>query len=87
VPSRRGFGSRIGCCIGHLVAVRPELMGALVAIVPLAKTSAWNVAVLEASRKAIMRDAACRSSTNASGRLGRPVKPGDDSAVRKLSSN
>jgi homoserine O-acetyltransferase/O-succinyltransferase len=36
----------------------PELMDALVAIVPLAKTPAWNVAVLEASRKAIMQDAA-----------------------------
>src|SRR5712672_4817114 len=60
--------------IDHLVAVigpsmggmqtlqwgvsHPELMDALVAIVPLAKTPAWNVAVLEASRKAIMQDAA-----------------------------
>lgn len=36
----------------------PDTMDALVAMVPLAKTPAWNVAVLEASRKAIMNDAA-----------------------------
>jgi len=36
----------------------PDMMDALVAMVPLAKTPAWNVAVLEASRKAIMTDAA-----------------------------
>src|SRR3954468_11156561 len=36
----------------------PDMMDALVAIVPLAKTPAWNVAVLEASRKAIMTDPA-----------------------------
>ena len=36
----------------------PAFMDALVAMVPLAKTPAWNVAVLEASRKAIMTDAA-----------------------------
>jgi homoserine O-acetyltransferase len=36
----------------------PDAMDALVAMVPLAKTPAWNVAVLEASRKAIMNDAA-----------------------------
>ncbi|MGC2779732.1 MAG: alpha/beta fold hydrolase [Bradyrhizobium sp.] len=36
----------------------PDMMDALVAIVPLAKTPAWNVAVLAASRKAIMADAA-----------------------------
>ena len=36
----------------------PDMMDALVAMVPLAKTPAWNVAVLEASRKAIMNDAA-----------------------------
>jgi hypothetical protein len=35
---------------------RPEYMDALVAIVPLAKTPAWGVAVVEASRKAIMED-------------------------------
>jgi homoserine O-acetyltransferase len=60
--------------IDHLVAVigpsmggmqtlqwgvsHPEIMDALVAIVPLAKTPAWSVAVLEASRKAIMDDPA-----------------------------
>jgi homoserine O-acetyltransferase len=36
----------------------PDFMGALVALVPLAKTPGWTVAVLEASRKAIMNDAA-----------------------------
>src|SRR5260370_42621133 len=60
--------------IDHLVAVigpsmggmqvlqwgvsHPDFMDALVAMVPLAKTPAWTVAVLEASRKAIMNDAA-----------------------------
>jgi homoserine O-acetyltransferase len=37
---------------------RPDYMDALVAMVPLAKTPAWTVTVLEASRKAIMMDAA-----------------------------
>ena len=36
----------------------PGYMDALVAMVPLAKTPAWTVAVLEASRKAIMTDPA-----------------------------
>ena len=36
----------------------PDYMDALVAMVPLAKTPAWTVAVLESSRKAIMNDAA-----------------------------
>jgi homoserine O-acetyltransferase len=36
----------------------PDFMDALVAMVPLAKSPAWTVAVLEASRKAIMNDAA-----------------------------
>ena len=36
----------------------PDYMDALVAMVPLAKTPAWTVAVLEASRKAIMLDPA-----------------------------
>jgi homoserine O-acetyltransferase/O-succinyltransferase len=60
--------------IDHLVAVigpsmggmqvlqwgvsHPDFMDALVAMVPLAKTPGWTVAVLEASRKAIMTDAA-----------------------------
>jgi homoserine O-acetyltransferase len=60
--------------INHLVAVigpsmggmqtlqwgvsHPDDMDALVAMVPLAKTPAWSVAVVEASRKAIMNDAA-----------------------------
>src|ERR1700694_329118 len=36
----------------------PDYMDALVAMVPLAKTPAWTVAVLEASRQAIMKDPA-----------------------------
>jgi homoserine O-acetyltransferase/O-succinyltransferase len=36
----------------------PDVMDALVAIVPLAKTPAWSVAVMETSRKAIMEDPA-----------------------------
>jgi homoserine O-acetyltransferase/O-succinyltransferase len=60
--------------IDHLVAVigpsmggmqtlqwgvsHPEFMDALVAIVPLTKTPAWSIAVLAASRRAIMADAA-----------------------------
>jgi homoserine O-acetyltransferase/O-succinyltransferase len=36
----------------------PDFMDALVAMVPLAKTPAWSVAVVEASRKAIMNDVA-----------------------------
>jgi len=36
----------------------PDFMDALVAMVPLAKTPAWSVAVMEASRKAIMEDPA-----------------------------
>ena len=38
----------------------PDFMDALVAIVPLAKTPAWSVAVVEATRKAIMNDPAWR---------------------------
>jgi homoserine O-acetyltransferase len=60
--------------IDHLVAVvgpsmggmqtlqwgvsHPDMMDALVAMVPLAKTPGWSVAVMEASRKAIMDDPA-----------------------------
>jgi homoserine O-acetyltransferase/O-succinyltransferase len=36
----------------------PDYMDSLVALVPLAKTPAWSVAVMEASRKAIMLDPA-----------------------------
>ena len=39
----------------------PDAMDALIAIVPLAKTPAWTVTVLEATRKAIMLDPAWRS--------------------------
>jgi homoserine O-acetyltransferase/O-succinyltransferase len=34
----------------------PDFMDSLVAMVPLAKTPAWSVAIVEASRKAIMND-------------------------------
>ena len=36
----------------------PDMMDSLIAMVPLAKTPAWTVAVLEATRKAIMLDPA-----------------------------
>jgi homoserine O-acetyltransferase len=38
----------------------PDFMDSLVALVPLARTPAWTVTVLEASRKAIMLDPAWR---------------------------
>ena len=60
--------------IGHVVAVvgpsmggmqalqwgvsHPDFMDSVVALVPLARTPAWSVAVMEASRKAIMLDPA-----------------------------
>ncbi len=60
--------------IGHVVAVvgpsmggmqalqwgvsHPDFMDSVVALVPLAKTPAWSVTVMEASRKAIMLDPA-----------------------------
>jgi homoserine O-acetyltransferase/O-succinyltransferase len=53
----------IGPSMGGMQALQwgishPDFMDALVAIVPLAKTPAWSVAVVEASRKAIMNDPA-----------------------------
>jgi homoserine O-acetyltransferase/O-succinyltransferase len=42
---------------------RPDFMDALIAMVPLAKTPGWTVAVLEASRKAIMEDAAWKDGS------------------------
>ena len=48
-------------CVSH----HPDYMDALVAMVPLAKTPTWTVAVLEASRKAIMNDAAWASTRRA----------------------
>ena len=39
----------------------PEFMDSLVALVPLAKTPAWTVTVLEATRKAIMLDPAWKN--------------------------
>ena len=51
-PSMGGMQT-LQCGVSH-----PDYMDSLVAIVPLAKTPAWTVAVLEASRKAIMNDPA-----------------------------
>jgi homoserine O-acetyltransferase/O-succinyltransferase len=53
----------IGPSMGGMQALQwgvshPDYMDALVAIVPLSKTPAWSVAVMEASRKAIMNDPA-----------------------------
>jgi homoserine O-acetyltransferase len=72
VASQRKLLEHLG--IDHVVAVigpsmggmqtlqwgvsHPDMMDALVAIVPLAKTPAWTVTVLEATRKAIMLDPA-----------------------------
>jgi homoserine O-acetyltransferase len=44
----------------------PDFMDSLVALVPLVKTPAWTVAVLEASRKAIMLDPAWNQGNYAS---------------------
>src|SRR5260370_1506475 len=41
----------------------PDYMDALVAMVPLAKTPGWTVAVLAARRKAIMNDPAWQEGT------------------------
>src|SRR5436305_12225998 len=75
VTSQKKLMDQFG--IDHLVAVvgpsmggmqtlqwgvsHPEAMDALVAMVPLTKTPAWTVAVLEASRKAITEDPAWKS--------------------------
>ena len=53
----------IGPSMGGMQALQwgvshPDFMDALVAMVPLAKTPAWSVAVVEATRKAIMTDPA-----------------------------
>jgi homoserine O-acetyltransferase len=53
----------IGPSMGGMQALQwgvshPDFMDALVAMVPLAKTPAWSVAVVEATRKAIMNDPA-----------------------------
>lgn len=40
---------------------QPDFMDSLVALVPLAKTPAWSVVVMEASRKAIMLDPAWKN--------------------------
>jgi homoserine O-acetyltransferase len=53
----------VGPSMGGMQALQwgvshPDFMDALVAMVPLAKTPAWSVAVVEASRKAIMNDPA-----------------------------
>jgi len=72
VDSQRRLLQHLG--IAHLVAVigpsmggmqtlqwgvsHPDMMDSLVALVPLARTPAWSVTVMEASRKAIMLDPA-----------------------------
>ena len=72
VTSQKKLMDHLG--IGHVVAVigpsmggmqvlqwgvsYPDFMDSLVSLVPLAKTPAWSIAVMEASRKAIMEDAA-----------------------------
>jgi homoserine O-acetyltransferase len=72
IQSQRLLLQHLG--INHLVAVigpsmggmqalqwgvsHPDMMDSLVAMVPLAKTPAWTVTVLESSRKAIMLDPA-----------------------------
>jgi homoserine O-acetyltransferase/O-succinyltransferase len=53
----------VGPSMGGMQALQwgvshPDYMDALVAMVPLAKTPAWSVAVVEATRKAIMNDPA-----------------------------
>jgi homoserine O-acetyltransferase/O-succinyltransferase len=53
----------IGPSMGGMQALQwgvshPDFMDALVAMVPLARTPAWSVAVVEATRKAIMNDPA-----------------------------
>ncbi len=75
VTSQKRLLDHLG--INHLVAVigpsmggmqtlqwgvsYPDMMDSLVALVPLAKTPAWSVAVLEATRKAIMLDQAWKN--------------------------
>jgi homoserine O-acetyltransferase len=53
----------VGPSMGGMQALQwgvshPDYMDSIVAMVPLAKTPAWSVAVMEASRKAIMNDPA-----------------------------
>ena len=53
----------VGPSLGGMQALqwgvsRPDFMDSLVALVPLAKTPAWSVVVMDASRKAIMLDPA-----------------------------
>jgi homoserine O-acetyltransferase len=44
----------------------PDFMDSLVALVPLARTPAWSVVVVDASRKAIMLDPAWKGGDNTS---------------------
>ena len=75
VTSQKKLMEHLG--IGHVVAVvgpsmggmqvlqwgvsYPDFMDSLVSLVPLAKTPAWTVTVLEATRKAIMLDPAWKN--------------------------
>ncbi len=61
----------VGPSMGGMQALQwgvsyPDFMDSLVALVPLAKTPAWTVAVLEATRKAIMLDPAWNQGNYAS---------------------
>jgi len=61
----------VGPSMGGMQALQwgvsyPDFMDSLVAMVPLAKTPAWTVAVLEATRKAIMLDPAWNQGNYAS---------------------
>jgi homoserine O-acetyltransferase/O-succinyltransferase len=61
----------IGPSMGGMQALQwgvsyPEFMDSLVSLVPLAKTPAWSVVVMEASRKAIMLDPAWNQGNYAS---------------------
>jgi homoserine O-acetyltransferase len=82
----------VGPSMGGMQALQwgvshPDFMDSLVALVPLAKTPAWSVVVMDASRKAIMLDpawnggnytsppstaSACGATSSASWPRGRP---------------
>src|SRR5207247_11411754 len=61
----------IGPSMGGMQALQwgvsyPEFMDSLVALVPLARTPAWSVVIVDASRKAIMLDPAWKGGEYAS---------------------
>ena len=70
----------------------PDFMDSLVSLVPLAKTPAWTVAVLEASRKAIMLDPAWNKGNYASPpeqgiRLWRDILASSRRAARRCTAS